>query len=75
MVALFFCRGSRQRGQPCAAGFMARELLIEMLPMKTLLRLLFRRRLKAGPETPLLRFYLDDFNAQKPARYPDGVRF
>ena len=43
--------------------------------MKTLLRLLFRRRLKAGPETPLLRFYLDDFNAQKPARYPDGVRF
>jgi hypothetical protein len=43
--------------------------------MKTLLRLLFKRRSKDGPFTPLFRFYLNEFNAPKHARYPDGERF
>lgn len=53
---------------------MARDLL-NLGGMKTLFRLIFRRRLTAGPETPLFRFYLNDYNAPKHARYPDGVNF
>ncbi len=53
---------------------MARELL-GIGPMKTLLRLLFRRRLTARPETPLFRFYLRDYNAPKQTRDAVGVHF
>ena len=41
--------------------------------MKTLFRLLFRKRVR--PDTKLLRFYLNEYNAPNQARMPDGVRF
>lgn len=44
--------------------------------MKTLFRLLFgQRRRTANTRNPLLLCYLDDFNAPKHARYPEGARF
>ena len=43
--------------------------------MRTLFRLLFGPRRRADVRNPLLLCYLDDFNAPKHARYPEGSRF
>jgi len=41
--------------------------------MKTLFRLFFRRRQIAPPESPLFRFYLNEFNAPKQVRQSESV--
>lgn len=69
MTGLFF-PGNRRRG--VRRGHGAR--VAKARAMKTLLRLIFGRRKKAGAEFPFLRFYLTEFNTPGQARRDPGVR-
>ena len=66
--------GQRDGGAKCAGlGGVARELLC-IGAMKTLFRLFFGKRRTASAETPLFRFYLNEFNSPHHARHSDTVR-
>ncbi len=65
MTGLFFPR-NRRRGDGAGAA--------KTRTMKTLLRLIFGRRKKAGAEFPLFRFYLTEFNTPGQSRRDPDVR-